>query len=136
MFVLGRAGPPRRQSETRHGAEQPILGSRADEFGWHRPLKSAELDVMKVDGVNWLAERQPFRPFSVRLVNGARYTFKKAREFGAPKDYDMIFFFGERQAVRIDTDKFPLLSRAALSGRRIRFSSRSAPLSSRGITGG
>ena len=59
---------------------------------------------MKVEDIKGLAERQPFRPFSVRLVNGARYTFKKAREFGAPKDYHIIFLFGETEAVRIDTD--------------------------------
>lgn len=64
----------------------------------------SKLAAMKVADIKGLAERQPFRPFSVRLVNGARYTFKKAREFGAPKDYHIIFFFGESEAVRIDTD--------------------------------
>ena len=59
---------------------------------------------MKGEDIKGLAERQPFRPFVVRLVNGAQYSFKEAREFGAPKDYHMIFFFGETEAVRIDTE--------------------------------
>ena len=59
---------------------------------------------MKVEDIKGRAERQPFRPFAVRLVNGAQYTFKEAREFGAPRDYHMVFYFGETEAVRIDTD--------------------------------
>ena len=59
---------------------------------------------MKGEDIKGLAERNPFRPFVVRLVNGAQYSFKKARELGAPKDYHMIFFFGETEAVRIDTE--------------------------------
>ena len=59
---------------------------------------------MKQYEIKGLVERQPFRPFGVRLSNGAQYTFKEAREFGAPKDYHMIFFFGESEAVRIDTE--------------------------------
>lgn len=59
---------------------------------------------MKVEDIKSLAERQPFRPLVVRLVNGAQYAFKEPREFGAPKDYHMIFFFGETETLRIDTD--------------------------------
>jgi len=59
---------------------------------------------MQVQDIKEIAERQPFRPFSVRLSNGAQYTFHTLREFGAPADYHMIFFFGESQAVRIDTE--------------------------------
>jgi hypothetical protein len=51
-----------------------------------------------------LVERQPFRPFGVRLSNGAQYFFSEPREFGAPKDFGMIFFFTESSAVRIDTE--------------------------------
>jgi len=58
---------------------------------------------MKGEDIKGLAERHPFRPFVVRLFNGAQYSFKEAREFGAPKDYHMIFLFGETEAVRIDT---------------------------------
>ena len=60
---------------------------------------------MKDSEIKSLVERQPFRPFAVRLSNGAQYSFKEAREFGAPKDYHMIFFFGESEAVRIDTER-------------------------------
>lgn len=51
-----------------------------------------------------LVERQPFRPFGIRLSNGAQYFFSEPREFGAPKDFGMIFFFTESSAVRIDTE--------------------------------
>jgi hypothetical protein len=59
---------------------------------------------MKVEEIRSLAERQPFRPFTLRLNNGAQYTFTKLRSFGAPEDYQMVFFFGQSEAVRIDTD--------------------------------
>ncbi len=59
---------------------------------------------MKVREIKSLVERQPFRPFAVRLNNGARYTFTKPRSIGAPEDCRMIFYFGESEAVRIDTD--------------------------------
>ena len=59
---------------------------------------------MKTKEIKSLAERQPFRPFAVRLSNGAQYTFSEPRDIGAPKNYQMIFFFGESEAVRIDTD--------------------------------
>ena len=59
---------------------------------------------MKGRDIKRVAERQPFRPFVVRLVNGAQYSIKKARELGAPRDYHMIFFFRESEAVRIDTE--------------------------------
>ena len=50
------------------------------------------------------AKKKPFRPFGVRLSNGARYFFTEERDFGAPKDFHMIFFFGQSDAVRIDTE--------------------------------
>jgi hypothetical protein len=59
---------------------------------------------VKFAKIKQLVERQPFRPFAVRLSNGAQYTFNEPREFGAPKDFHMIFFFGETDAVRIDTE--------------------------------
>jgi hypothetical protein len=49
-------------------------------------------------------EKNPFRPFAIRLNNGAQYTFASAKEFGATKQYNMIFHFGERSAARIDAD--------------------------------
>ncbi len=59
---------------------------------------------MKVAEIKSLAERRPFRPFSVRLTNGAKYTFKDAKDFGAPKDYHVVVHFGESELVLIDTD--------------------------------
>ena len=59
---------------------------------------------MKVRDIKGLMERQPFRSFGVRLNNGAQYTFKDSRDVGAPKDYHLIIYFGEKEAVLIDTD--------------------------------
>ena len=60
--------------------------------------------VMKVQEIQKFAERQPFRPFAIRLNNGAQYAFKEPRNFGAPKNYRLIIYFGDSEAVRIDTD--------------------------------
>ena len=49
-------------------------------------------------------ERQPFRPFGVRLNNGTQYLFKQPRDVGAPKNYHLLIYFGEDEVVRIDTD--------------------------------
>jgi hypothetical protein len=62
------------------------------------------LFTMKVAEIKDLVERRPFRPFAVRLNNGAQYTFKDARDVGAPKDYRLLIYFGKSEAVRIDTD--------------------------------
>jgi hypothetical protein len=59
---------------------------------------------MKVAEIKGLVERRPFRPFTVRLNNGAQYSFKDARDVGAPKDFRLIIYFGKSEAVRIDTD--------------------------------
>ena len=59
---------------------------------------------MRPDEIKRIAERQPFRPFGVRLTNGSEYVFHSQRELGAPKDFSMIFFFDESSAVRIDSD--------------------------------
>lgn len=58
---------------------------------------------MQVADIRDLIERSPFRPFLVRLTNGAEYAFLNRADLGAPKDCHMIFHFGESQAVRIDT---------------------------------
>ena len=60
--------------------------------------------TMNVTEIKELVERQPFRPFAVRLSSGAQYVFNEPREFGAPRDFQMIFFFGESSAVRIDME--------------------------------
>lgn len=59
---------------------------------------------MKIKEIKSLAERQPFRPFAVRLNNGARYTFRDPRQIGAPRNYHVIFFFGDSEWVLIDRD--------------------------------
>ena len=59
---------------------------------------------MKVEEIKNLVERQPFRPFAVRLNNGMQYTFNAPRNVGAPEDYHLIIYFGRSDVVRIDTD--------------------------------
>lgn len=60
---------------------------------------------MNADALKEAVEREPFRPFGVRLNNGAQYTFETRRNIGATQDYGMIFLFPEpRGAVRIDRD--------------------------------
>jgi hypothetical protein len=51
-----------------------------------------------------VAERQPFRPFTVRLNNGAVYRFDQPRNFGAPEDYRVIFHFGASNWTLLDLD--------------------------------
>lgn len=60
---------------------------------------------MQVTDLKEVMERDPFRPFSVRLNNGAQYNFKTPRDLGATKDYHMIFYFADSGgAARIDSD--------------------------------
>ncbi len=59
---------------------------------------------MKVEEIKGLVERRPFRPFAVRLNNGAEYAFADPKNVGAPEDYRLIIYFGKSEAVRIDTD--------------------------------
>ena len=51
-----------------------------------------------------LVRRAPFQPFAVRLTSGAEYQFQARDDLGASKDGRMIFYFGESQTVRIDTE--------------------------------
>lgn len=51
--------------------------------------------------VKEVAERQPFRPFTVRLNNGKQYTFKEPRDFAAPRNYRDIIYFGDKDFVLI-----------------------------------
>jgi len=60
---------------------------------------------MQVEQLKDVIEREPFRPFVVRLTNGAQYSFETRRDVGAWKDYSVIFHFGEhRGSARIDVD--------------------------------
>ncbi len=43
-------------------------------------------------------------PFAVRLNNGMQYTFSEPRNFGAPKDFREIFYFGDSEWVLIDLE--------------------------------
>jgi hypothetical protein len=72
--------------------------------GWQAAVIQARCRAMKVADIKRVAERQPFRPFGVRVNNGEQYTFSEARNFGAPKDYHVVVFFGESELVLIDTD--------------------------------
>lgn len=58
---------------------------------------------MNVMAIKDVVERKPFQPFTVRL-NGAQYTFKEPRDFGAPKNYREIVFFGDSELVLIDPE--------------------------------
>lgn len=59
---------------------------------------------MQAADLKAIAERRPFRPFSVRLSNGARYTFSEPRSFGAPADYHVILHFGETDYAILDAE--------------------------------
>lgn len=61
------------------------------------------MSYMSVEDIKSLAESQPFRPFAVRLHSGVQYNFTEPRAFGAPRDYHVIYFFGQSESVRIDT---------------------------------
>ena len=62
---------------------------------------------MKLHEIKSVAEREPFRPFSVRLSNGAQYNFRERRDFGVTRNYSTIVFFGEsgeNELVLIDSE--------------------------------
>ncbi|HZL14402.1 MAG TPA: hypothetical protein VFC85_09720 [Verrucomicrobiae bacterium] len=59
---------------------------------------------MKVQEIQNFVERQPFRPFGIRLNNGVEYIFNEPRDIGAPKNYRLLIYFGKSEAVRIDPD--------------------------------
>lgn len=59
---------------------------------------------MKTAELRRIAQRRPSRPFAVCLSKGARYIFNDARNFGAPKDFHVIVFFGQKDIVVIDTE--------------------------------
>jgi len=60
---------------------------------------------MKVQELESVVEREPFRPFIVRLSNGAKYHFKSRRDLGASKGCHLLFYFADSgENVRIDAD--------------------------------
>jgi hypothetical protein len=50
---------------------------------------------MKTTEIKPFVDRTPFRPFAVRLTNGARYEFRDSKSLGATRDGETLFFFGE-----------------------------------------
>ena len=60
---------------------------------------------MQVAEIQDMIEKEPFRPFAVRLNNGVLYAFNARRELGATQDYSIIYYFGPGGgSVRIDRD--------------------------------
>ena len=57
---------------------------------------------MEVEQIKEIANRHPFRPFTIRLSNGASYAVREARDFGAPRDPTTIFYFGGASWLLID----------------------------------
>ena len=60
---------------------------------------------MKIEAFKVIAERTPFRPFTIRLSNGAQYSFRSERDFGAPRDLHVVCYFGQDNLVLIDPDQ-------------------------------
>jgi hypothetical protein len=60
---------------------------------------------MKLTAIKKVADRVPFRPFALRLSNGAKYEFNAPRQFGAPKDLHVICHFGRNDFVMIYPDQ-------------------------------
>jgi hypothetical protein len=60
---------------------------------------------MKIEDIKTLTERDPFRPFSVRLSNGAQYDFNERRDLGAPRKVShTLVYCGESHLVLIDIE--------------------------------
>ena len=78
--------------------------ARHELSAWQVAVIQARCRVMKVADLKSFLERQPFRPFIVRVNNGEQYTFSELRNFGAPRDYHAIVFFGESGFALIDAD--------------------------------
>jgi hypothetical protein len=57
---------------------------------------------MDIQQIRSVAERLPFRPFALRLTDGATYSFREPRDFGAPRDLHVICYFGQKDLVLID----------------------------------
>jgi hypothetical protein len=49
---------------------------------------------VKTEDIKHWVERTPFRPFAIRLSNGARYEIHHPRNIGAPGNYSVVFYFG------------------------------------------
>jgi hypothetical protein len=60
---------------------------------------------MNVAELKKVIGRTPFRPFKIRLSNGAEYSFVEPRDFGAPRNLSVVFYFGNKGWTMIDTDQ-------------------------------
>ena len=83
---------------------QPVQGYQSLKPTLEKSENRCMVPAVRTSEIKEVAERQPFRPFTVRLSNGAEYAFTEPRQFGAPKNFRIIVFFGDSEAVRIDTD--------------------------------
>jgi hypothetical protein len=60
---------------------------------------------MKLTELKPIVEREPFRPFSLRLSNGAVYAFNEPRDLGVPRVLsDTLFYFGGQHWALIDIE--------------------------------
>ena len=57
---------------------------------------------MEVEQIKHVLGRTPFRPFRMRLSNGATYDINEPRDFGATRSLRTIVYFGQHEAVLID----------------------------------
>jgi hypothetical protein len=60
---------------------------------------------MKLTELKPILERDPFRPFGLRLFNGVKYEFVERRDLGIPRKVtDTLFYFGEAGWALIDIE--------------------------------
>ena len=59
---------------------------------------------MKETDLKELVERDPFRPFRLRLSNGRTYDVLHRRNMGAPADYHVLVVFHGNEVVLIDPE--------------------------------
>ncbi len=60
---------------------------------------------MKLTELKPILERDPFRPFGLRLSNGVKYEFVERRDLGIPRKVtDTLFYFGEAGWALIDIE--------------------------------
>jgi hypothetical protein len=68
-------------------------------------IKSETTLQKKTQQLQQLIDRIPFRPFSLRLINGTRYDFQTLKDLGAPKKLGYtLFYFGEDDSALIDVE--------------------------------
>jgi hypothetical protein len=63
---------------------------------------------MKTQDIREIVYRQPFRPFTLRLNNGAEYQITEPRQVGAAGDLHALYWFEPAppfRMVRIDADQ-------------------------------